>query len=236
MKVTSATFALLSVVIAGCSGPSSVDIDASASSTDDAMLSQVQDAAPPSPDAAAEPKPSPKFSVGWTPSFVLPIDENGIRSSFESGGETFLAAVTLKLTAEGQQTSCEMVLAPSFKSFGFESNAARPFSTVHIDLSTSTILDNRCGWDESHVMTELANLGDGSIEIGFHPSSVTDYWHVVHARSWPMLGLGGTTTANVVLTSATTVLAMDGNGVVNDAVLVTEPEIDGVLPRGLYAD
>jgi hypothetical protein len=124
------------------------------------------DAAVAQPDAYVAPEPKPAFKAGESIGVTLAIDDNGIRPTYKSGSAEKQSLVTVSLTETGMTTSCSVSLAPKFVAFGYSSASNRQFKTVIIDFASSTVVDDKCKWDDAWITSKLDEQF-GHYEIGF---------------------------------------------------------------------
>ena len=222
---------VLMATLAGCSSENTTAIpampDATTRLTYDASV--VGDTA--KADAAATlQEPTPAFSIGPSPRFLLAIDEEGIRPNFVSNGETVPSAITLVLQNEDDRAAptCELLLSPAFDRFASRDSedVSTPFRAVVINLGAGTILHDTCEWDDDYLLRELEGK---TIMLGFSPApNGFGRFHLYSERSWPY----DSEAASIVELAAAVALTMDETGVVNDTQFVVFD--DSGLPRGLY--
>lgn len=206
--------------VAACSGE-----DAPPASGDAAIAGDASVDAP--IDAVAEPMPA--FTVAPSASGSLAIDEVGIRPTFQIGAQTYASYVALSLRETGATTSCAVWLTPSFVAFDGGSTGSRIFKTVRLNPAAATIIDDKCGWDDTYILQQLASIG--MIEIGFSQARFAE------DRPYLDLFFDGeewlpSDTASIVYTGAADGWTMAADGTVNATVRV-QP-VAGTLDRGLY--
>jgi hypothetical protein len=192
--------------------------------TEDTDTEDTGDTGPPPPE------PMPAFTASGTFEGAIAIDADGIRTYTFQGTE-YYSVIQMWLTAEDEQDSCMVALDPSFAGFSIASPSNRYFPTVLIELGQSTILQDDCGWDDTHILTELASRDRGGIvEVGLAAARFPEDGplDVYYDRSWPLPG----STANIVRSGAGVGWAMDSDGLVEGTQQVF-PVGSSFLP-GLY--
>ncbi|NVB80401.1 MAG: hypothetical protein HOV81_18560 [Kofleriaceae bacterium] len=196
---------------------------------DDGGSSQGVDA--PSPiDASsidAPPEPKPSFTANAQVSGSLAIEDAGIRATFVTNTGTESSRVTLSLTEQSSSQSCAFTVRPKFVMFDSGSTSTRSFKTVLIDFATSTVDDDKCKWDDAHVLQQLSSQF-GLYEIGFARATVAGDRPRVDVfldsvQPFP------NQTANITLPGGGQAFAMAADGTVNTATLV-EPMAGTLLP------
>jgi len=181
------------------------------------------------PEIDAAPEPTPAFTVRGQFSGQVAVDASGIRPTFTADGTQALSIVRLSLTEEGADESCSITMAPSFVEFATASTSNRFFATIVIAPGASGILQDNCGWDDTHMLAELAALGN--IEVGLTQARFPEdrpSLDVFFDRTWPLPN----STANITVVAGGAGWAMDASGVVDTATLV-EPT-GGTFIDGLY--
>jgi hypothetical protein len=118
------------------------------------------------PPIDAPPEPKPAFVADGFVTGQLAIDDAGIRASFTIGGQPALSFIKLFLTETGASQSCEFVIAPKFVMFDFGSTSTRQFKTVMYDVAGSTVVEDKCHFDDAYVLAEVTKQW-GAVEIGF---------------------------------------------------------------------
>lgn len=215
-------FVMAALVIAGCGGDGENDgVDANGGEADAGAVD-----APPD----ATPEPMPAFRVAPWLSGSLAIDDVGLRETFRVGTQTYYSYVSLSLLTEGgPQAGCAVLLRPRFVAFDYGSPSNRQFKTLLLDPAGSMILEDRCGWSDSHILQGLGAIG--TIEVGFAQARFAE------DRPYLDVFLDGdawlpSDTASIVRVGSGTGSAMAEDGTVNESVRV-EPA-PGTLTRGLY--
>jgi hypothetical protein len=123
------------------------------------------------PDAAVEidaapPEPKPAFKASDSLGINLAIDDTGIRDTYKSGTVDKPSYVSAYLTDTATNTMCSVKLKPKFVEFGYGSPSGRQFKTVVIDLAASTVLEDKCMWDDAWITSKLDEQF-GHYEVGF---------------------------------------------------------------------
>ena len=132
------------------------------------------DAAPhpdgPAPDMAPPdmppPEPKPDFVVDGIVTGQLAIDDAGIRATFLTNGQPGISFLTMFLTETGATTGCEFTIAPKFAMFDTGSTSTRQFKTVVYDVAGSTVVEDKCHFDDAYVLAQVQAQW-GTVEIGF---------------------------------------------------------------------
>jgi hypothetical protein len=160
----------------------------------------------------------------------LAIDDLGVRETFIANGQTFLSVVTLFLTEAGATTSCELTIRPAFTQFGFESTSNRQFKTVTFDVATSTVVEDKCGWDDAYMLAEITNQF-GATEIGFTQARFAEDRPALDVLFDAEKTFPGNS-ANITAVAGGAGFPMAEDGTVDLTTRIEPP--GGTLIRGLY--
>ena len=214
---TSLAYSLL-VVLAACGSPGGEPIEPDAAVPADAAIDS-----PP-------PEPKPAFSASAYLSGSLAIDDAGIRPTYKISVIEYASVVDVGLTASGETTSCVVTLKPKFVQFGSGSTETRVFKTVVIDFAASTVMTDKCKWDDAYV---LAKLGEqfGTFEIGLAQARFTEdrpYLDVYYDAEKPLPN----NTASITRVGAGVGYPMAATGVVDTSMKVQPTP--GTLVPALY--
>jgi hypothetical protein len=169
------------------------------------------------PDAAVDagidsppPEPKPMFAASPYLGGNLAIDDVGIRATYKKGAVEYKSNILVSLTEAGKMTSCSVTLAPSFVSFGSANTSTRSFKTVVIDFAHSTVIDDKCKWDDAWIASQLDEQF-GHFIIGFAQARFTEdqpYLDVYLDADKPLPN----STANITMTGHGTAYAMNPDG------------------------
>jgi hypothetical protein len=158
------------------------------------------------------------------------IDDAGIRATYKRGSTEYKSLIYVSLTEMGQMTSCEVKLAPSFASFGTASTSTRQFKTVNIDFAHSTVVEDKCHWDDAWITSQL-DAQFGHYIVGFAQARFAEdqpYLDVYLDADKPLPNM----TANIVRTGAGTAYSMMADGSVTFTQVQPTP---GTLLPALYS-
>lgn len=122
--------------------------------------------APDMPPPDAPPEPKPELVADGVVTGQLAIDDAGVRATFTTDGQPGISFLTLFLTATGASTGCEFTIAPRFVMFDTGSTSTRQFKTVVYDVAGSTVVEDKCHFDDAYVLAQVAQQW-GTVEIGF---------------------------------------------------------------------
>jgi hypothetical protein len=159
----------------------------------------------------------------------LAIDDAGIRATYTMNGTQRTSLVLVSLTASGATTSCTVSLAPKFVSFGSASTSSRQFKTVIIDFANSTVVDDKCHFDDAWITSQL-DAQFGHYIVGFAMARFTEdqpYLDVFLDADKPFPN----STANITRAGGGSALGMFANGTVSATMVQPAP---GTLLPALY--
>jgi hypothetical protein len=192
------------------------------------------DAAPhpdgPAPDMAppdAPPEPKPDFVVDGVVTGQLAIDDAGIRATFTTDGQPAISFLTLFLTATGAATGCEFTIAPKFVMFDTGSTSTRQFKTVVYDVAGSTVVEDKCHFDDAYVLAQVQQEW-GTVEIGFAQARFAEDRPNVDVF-YDATNAFPNDTANIVRAGGGRAFAMAPDGSV-DSTKIVEPAPGTLLP------
>jgi len=179
------------------------------------------------PPVDMPPEPKPAFVPNPSPSGQLAIDDVGVRANFTINGQPAISFMTLLLSETGTSNNCEFTIAPKFVAFGFGSTSTRQFKTVEYDVANSTVVEDKCHWDDAYVLGEVATQW-GPVEIGFAQARFTEDRPNVDVfydaeQTFP------NQTANIVVAGGGRAFAMAADGSV-DPTMIVEPAPGTLLP------
>lgn len=186
----------------------------------------------PTPDAPpdttpAEPKPA--FTASSSISGSIAIDDAGIRPTFIIEGVVYPSQINVSLTETATAKNCGVILDPKFVTFSSASTSTRQFKTVVIDLAASTMLDDKCGWDDAWILQQIG-AQYGNYIVGFAQARFTEDRPNVDVYLNASKGLGNQT-ANVVRAGGGAAWQMASDGTVAEVMVQPTP---GTLLPALY--
>lgn len=186
------------------------------------------DAAPPMVDAAP-PEPKPMFTASAYVDGDLAIDDAGIRATYTKSGTQHSSQVLVSLTEAGKTDSCTVTLTPKFVSFGSASTSSRQFKTVIIDFANSTVVDDKCHFDDAWITSQL-DAQFGHYDVGFAMARFTEDQPYLDVfldadKTFP------NSTANITRAGAGTAYGMTADGAVTFTMVQPTP---GTLVPALY--
>lgn len=188
----------------------------------------------PGPDAAvapadAPPEPKPAFTAGTEIGGKIAIDDAGLRETYTYHGNTFTSNVGVSLTETATNKTCGVTLSPKFVQFGTASTSTRHFKTVVIDFAHSKVIEDKCGWDDAWILSQL-DQEFGNYIVGFAQARFTEDQPNVDVYLDAVQPFPNQT-ANITRAGGGIVYQMDADGSVQDAVI--QPAAGTLLP-GLY--
>jgi hypothetical protein len=197
-------------------------------SIEDSDNNVAPDAAVPQPDAAPV-EPKPEFKGSTQIAGKLAIDDAGIRDTYKVGTQQKQSVIFVGLTETATNKACGVTLAPKFVEFGHASTSTRQFKTVILDFANSKVVEDKCGWDDAWILSQL-DLQFGHYIVGFSKARFAEdqpYLDVYYDAVQPFPN----STANIVAVGSGSAYGMNPDGSVT--VTMVEPAA-GTLVPALY--
>ena len=178
------------------------------------------------PDAVPDATPEPPADVAISYIHaVLAVDDSGVRDTYIRAGQTGRSTLTIEFRRPGEDTGCEVLLAPRFVMFSSAYVFTRYFKTVVIDPAASELLENRCPWTEAPLLEAIAARGTVFFSW-ISPRWPESYPYLDTLRGGPFFG-----GSREVHNAGGAGFAMDADGVVSDTRIYPQAS---TLPPGLY--
>ena len=186
------------------------------------------------PDAAIEidappPEPKPAFKAGESIGVNLAVDDVGIRKTYKSGSVEKPSYVAVSLTDTATNTSCSVKLEPKFVGFGHASTSTRQFKTIIIDFAGSTVIEDKCMWDDTWITSKLDEQF-GHYQVGFSQARFAEDRPGLDVFLDADKGFSNST-ANITYAGAGTAQAITADGTLT---LMTVEPAPGTLVPAVY--